>query len=71
MNDGVVNKMSEKLWVVVRVDDDAFVGVVGVYDNVDAARACYADLDYGEIIKVHHYEVQSEYVPEKEESEDA
>lgn len=55
--------MEKKLWMVVRVSDEGFVGVVGVFDNVDAARDCYSDMDYGEIIKVHHYDVQSTYVP--------
>lgn len=61
--------MDKQLWLVVRVDD-GFLGVVGLFDNVDAARSCYEDLDCSEIIRVHHYHVQSEYVPENEENED-
>lgn len=62
--------MDKKLWIVVRVDDDGFVGVVGVYDNNDAARDCYEALDYGEIIRLHHYPVQSTYTPETDEDEE-
>ena len=57
--------MEQKLFIVVRTSDaDADeVNVLGIYDNVDAARQCVYDKG-GEIIRPHHYPIQSTYDPE-------
>lgn len=60
--------MEQKLWMVVRTSDaDVYeVGVLGVFDNREAAYKCGYANDYCTVIALHHYPVQSKFEPETE-----